>query len=740
MPRLLRRFYILMGILVWLGVGALSVSAQERSGDLSKTARIGETNAIQFISVDSGLCAEVDGAVSAGQNVEQQPCVGFRTPQQNWAIDENVANMQISPYQGPNDLSGQCLEVAGGAAADGANVQIADCSGALFQQWTFEWVGNGHQIKVAHSGKCLEMTGGEGGNLQQATCSTAASQVWSLTPPNASYFVFPQHTVATPPQRFLELVGTNIQQGENTATATKMWFFTPSNDGLQLQNIQTLQCGEVAGFSTNNGGDANVQDAACTGGTNQEWRLQPVPVGLGQGTPVPFQVIARHSSKCMDVAGGFVTTVGTNVQQWECIGASQLNQLWNTQLWNTFPFADDDAFTISQQATSLAVLDNDGDPDPVDTPTIVSVTQGANGQVQIAGDNLSVTYTANSGFVGTDEFTYTITDGNFAGAGTATATVMVTVQGGSAAQLINGIDGTPITFFLSNQVGQQLNQALAFQEATPLGQAIPAGNVTVEARDQTSGSVLATANLSIDSDKSYVIVAGGTASNAAIMMTEARQQAGAGEIRTTFFNAVADSPANGLDFNLLDTSNPPQIEGSLVENLGFGAAPSPYVGLPERNLNIQVATNPEEGVFRFLLNGLAGETFAAVATGSLNAGTLALFFYNKSGEKSGDNVVAAEEEAGIPKVFVLRGNYPNPFNPATTIQYDLPEPAEVHLEVIDLLGRSVLTTPVQQVAAGASLALEVDAADLASGIYIYRVVAQTATATLVRTGRMTLIK
>ena len=45
----------------------------------------------------------------------------------------------------------------------------------------------------------------------------------------------------------------------------------------------------------------------------------------------------------------------------------------------------------------------------------------------------------------------------------------------------------------------------------------------------------------------------------------------------------------------------------------------------------------------------------------------------------------------IPGKFALHYNYPNPFNPVTTIRYDLPLGTDVHLVVFDILGREVRT-------------------------------------------------
>jgi len=82
---------------------------------------------------------------------------------------------------------------------------------------------------------------------------------------------------------------------------------------------------------------------------------------------------------------------------------------------------DDSASTIEETPVTIDVLANDSDVDG-DTLTVASVIQPANGVVTNNGTD--VTYTPNSGFTGTDVFTYTVSDGN-GGADTATVTVTV---------------------------------------------------------------------------------------------------------------------------------------------------------------------------------------------------------------------------------------------------------------------------------------------------------------------------
>jgi hypothetical protein len=98
------------------------------------------------------------------------------------------------------------------------------------------------------------------------------------------------------------------------------------------------------------------------------------------------------------------------------------------------------------------------------------------------------------------------------------------------------------------------------------------------------------------------------------------------------------------------------------------------------------------------------------------------------------------EKEAVPEHFAVHGNYPNPFNPTTTVGVDLPQAARVRVELYDVLGRRVLVTPAQDLTAGFNRAIQVDAHTLASGLYLYRVVARAATALFTATGRMTVLK
>ncbi len=101
---------------------------------------------------------------------------------------------------------------------------------------------------------------------------------------------------------------------------------------------------------------------------------------------------------------------------------------------------------------------------------------------------------------------------------------------------------------------------------------------------------------------------------------------------------------------------------------------------------------------------------------------------------------AIESEATTPDSFTLLGNYPNPFNPSTSIVFDLEFAANVSLQVFDILGRAVYSAPARSLQAGSNHRIVVDAADLQSGMYVYQLTAENGNNTLARSGVMTLLK
>lgn len=82
-------------------------------------------------------------------------------------------------------------------------------------------------------------------------------------------------------------------------------------------------------------------------------------------------------------------------------------------------------------------------------------------------------------------------------------------------------------------------------------------------------------------------------------------------------------------------------------------------------------------------------------------------------------------QKGLPSTFQVHGNYPNPFNPTTTISYSLPQAMQVRIEIFNLLGQRV-TTLVDGTQKAGLQNVTWDAGRVASGTYFYRIVAEAA--------------
>ncbi|MCZ6776721.1 MAG: T9SS type A sorting domain-containing protein [Ignavibacteria bacterium] len=74
----------------------------------------------------------------------------------------------------------------------------------------------------------------------------------------------------------------------------------------------------------------------------------------------------------------------------------------------------------------------------------------------------------------------------------------------------------------------------------------------------------------------------------------------------------------------------------------------------------------------------------------------------------------------IPSEYVLYQNYPNPFNPSTTIEFDIPGAGLVSIKLFDLQGKLVRTL-LNEMLVGGHHILNLDASELSSGVYLYRI-------------------
>jgi hypothetical protein len=109
----------------------------------------------------------------------------------------------------------------------------------------------------------------------------------------------------------------------------------------------------------------------------------------------------------------------------------------------------------------------------------------------------------------------------------------------------------------------------------------------------------------------------------------------------------------------------------------------------------------------------------------------------------GDSFTVTVNSSGpgsVPQGFVLEQNYPNPFNSTTIIKFSLPVESRVSLEIFNTLGEMVAALPGGVLAAGWHSA-PFEAADLPSGVYIFRLTAApSASASFTESKKLLLIR
>jgi len=127
---------------------------------------------------------------------------------------------------------------------------------------------------------------------------------------------------------------------------------------------------------------------------------------------------------------------------------------------------------------------------------------------------------------------------------------------------------------------------------------------------------------------------------------------------------------------------------------------------PEKGINIGDQTNDS-------VNDIA----VIVVGGSATGNGYVLMLYGQ------DIPTDIKEESSLPIDINLFQNFPNPFNPITTIKYDLPNTSDVSLIIYDILGRKVKELVNTKQEAG-RYEVQFNASNLASGVYIYQLNAE----------------
>ena len=92
-----------------------------------------------------------------------------------------------------------------------------------------------------------------------------------------------------------------------------------------------------------------------------------------------------------------------------------------------------------------------------------------------------------------------------------------------------------------------------------------------------------------------------------------------------------------------------------------------------------------------------------------------------------------------PNIFSMSQNYPNPSNPKSKIDYQIPVDGKVTIKLYDVIGREALTIVNETKETGYYTA-EFDGTNLASGVYFYRIVVEGSSQKFSKTLKMILVK
>jgi hypothetical protein len=196
------------------------------------------------------------------------------------------------------------------------------------------------------------------------------------------------------------------------------------------------------------------------------------------------------------------------------------------------------------------------------------------------------------------------------------------------------------------------------------------------------------------------------------------------------YSTNGGTSALGFNNTYIEGSNSISTKYIDVQSIKLSAGKCKFTYSTSNDLNIyylgNVNNSSYEPVTSFAADPLSGITnygkLRAAYTNRLNtAGCMVLYssdFSNSAlcvtGFCSQQNKTNYVKE---PEGFLLE-NYPNPFNPATTIKYSVPADSKVKVTVYDLLGKEISVLVDENLRAG-KYEVNFDASTLASGTYFY---------------------
>jgi hypothetical protein len=184
---------------------------------------------------------------------------------------------------------------------------------------------------------------------------------------------------------------------------------------------------------------------------------------------------------------------------------------------------------------------------------------------------------------------------------------------------------------------------------------------------------------------------------------------------TTWTSVYTSSEIITLNGNPISTTSNNHNASYLVDAYGPMTLPGGYVEDALRIRKYDSTSTWKAVSYIFLAKSGASVQLSPSESFPPDTGTIAVTSVTWNGPLPTD----VEAASGTPTEYVLRQNFPNPFNPSTTIRFAIPQRAHVTLAVFNTLGQQVATLVQGEREAG-SHEVQFDASGLVSGVYLYR--------------------
>ncbi|HNH32661.1 MAG TPA: tandem-95 repeat protein [bacterium] len=401
---------------------------------------------------------------------------------------------------------------------------------------------------------------------------------------------------------------------------------------------------------------------------------------------------------------------------------------------NDAPFTQNDAVSTTGIQTVVAhPLNNDTDVESQTLTIAAIITSPQHGSATIPSGDTTIAYTATIGYSGNDSLTYSVSDGN---GGLDTAKLVITIQ-------------APAPLSLSTSVHQ--NPALAqYADVYVIADTALIGLPDVK---MFLGSDSTALTMTVSTSRVYRGQFEFASSGAYTIRTRATAATGAQAVNFRSFTATLAKP--GVTTNIASTDaqaqllvkskaivSPTYITVATDESMNGKAYQfAPALTLQEPSeITIRFEPSQYEDAGKIFIESETDGRIVRLQTGVYPEQRIAKAKITSLGKV---RIVYDPSFTGsntVPTNFSLKANYPNPFNPSTTIAYDLAKEGLVTLTVYNVLGQKVKTLVHGHAPAG-SYKLLWDATDergkrVSTGVYFYRL----ETPGFVQTRKMLLMK